>query len=400
MSVDFILPDIGEGIVECEIVRWLVGEGDSVEEDQPVAEVSTDKALVEIPSIYAGRVTRLYYREGETARVHAPLFSIELAGEPEQRGAPGPEPAQGAPPDSGPGPVRDQPERAAPRGRVLATPAVRGIAREHGIDLGRVAGTGKAGRVLKEDLLAHISRHGTESGPAADRVEPIRGVRAAMARKMVAAATTIPHFGYVDEVDVTELVALRQRLRERFAADGVRLTLMPLFIKALSLALREFPVLNSRADDDFTALRYLSAHNIGMAVDSAAGLLVPNVKGVQALTLLEVAREVERLTGAARAGRLGPADLSDGTITLSNVGAIGGTAAMPVINRPEVAIAALGRARALPRFDRAGEVVARQVMTVSWSGDHRIIDGATLARFCNCWKAFLEEPASMLAAMR
>jgi 2-oxoisovalerate dehydrogenase E2 component (dihydrolipoyl transacylase) len=417
MKIDFILPDIGEGIVECEIVQWLVHKGDHIAEDQPVAEVSTDKALVQIPSIHAGRVLELYYAEGDIARVHEPLFALETdqAGEGAEAAAPespaGEQPAAAAQDASAAQPAAAQaPAPAAARGgKVLTTPAVRRLAREHELDLSQVPASGKNERVLKEDVLAYLEQRQSPAasqaagGPAADagdRVEAIRGPRAVMARAMAEAVATIPHFTYVDEVDLTALIDLRQRLKARFEAEGVRLTMMPLFMKALSLALREYPVLNSRPNADCTELHYLASHNIGMAVDSRVGLLVPNVKRVQDLSLLELARELNRLTEVAREGRVDPADLRGGTITISNVGAVGGTVATPIINKPEVAIVALGRVQSLPRFNAQGEVEARQLMTASWSGDHRVIDGATMARFSNAWKDYLEEPATMLAAMR
>lgn len=406
MSVDFILPDIGEGIVECEIVEWLVKEGDYIEEDQPVADVSTDKALVQIPSMHHGRVLKLYYQEGEVAKVHSPLFSIATdEGAVESESAP--EAPQSAPPEaanSAPDPAAGSGPEVAPAGKVLTTPAVRRIAREQALDLTRVAATGKNGRVLKEDVLRHMAK-GDAAGEAPatlvqDRVEALTGVRALMARAMVDSVSSIPHFTYVDEVDMTALIALRQQLKEKYEPQGIRFTLMPLLMKTLSLALTDFPILNSRPNEDCTELHYIASHNIGMAVDAKVGLLVPNVKHVEQRSLLELAEELNRLTVAAREGRLAPADLANGTVTISNVGAIGGTAATPIINKPEVAIVALGKVQSLPRFDADGQVCARQLMNVSWSGDHRVIDGATMARFNNRWKEFLENPATMLTAMR
>lgn len=423
MIKDFILPDIGEGIVECELVEWLVKEGDVISEDQPVADVSTDKALVQIPSMFDGRVVKLYYQQGEIAKVHAPLFAIELA---DGNAATGAEPkaAETTPAASAPAataanaaPAADAMasddmamERAT--SKALTTPAVRRLARENAVDLGQVPATGKNGRILKEDMLNFLSgapasaavATGAPASPAplaaaaGDRVEPIKGVKAVMARAMQESVSTIPHFTYVDEIDLTELVALRLKLKA--AHPDVKITMMPLFMKALSLALTDFPVLNSRVNADCTELTYVGAHNIGMAVDSKVGLLVPNIKNVQSLNILELANAISAITDNARAGRVAPEDLKGGTITISNVGAIGGTAATPIINKPEVAIVALGKLQALPRFNAKGKVEARQIMTVSWSGDHRVIDGGTMARFCNRWKAFLEEPASMLVAMR
>lgn len=419
MIKDFILPDIGEGIVECEVVEWKVKEGDTISEDQVVADVSTDKAVVEIPSMYTGKVVKLHYAQGDIAKVHTPLFAIELDSESSAEAATETEGAS----TSTETPANLEIETLAAdtnqtMSKVLSAPAVRKIARENNIDLGDVAASGKNGRVLKEDVLNYLANgasspvasqnsRGTLNASTAqgvspdqvDKVEAIRGVRAVMASRMSESVATIPHFTFAEEIDVTELIKLRLKLKDQYASDELRITMMPLFIKALSLAIKEFPILNSRANAEFTELSYLAEHNIGMAVDGKAGLLVPNIKNVQALSLLDVAAEVTRLTNVARSGKISPADLSGGTITISNVGAIGGTVATPIINKPEVAIVALGRVQKLPRFNEAGEVEARQIMTVSWSGDHRVIDGGTISRFNNLWKQYLEQPATMLAAM-
>lgn len=417
MIKDFILPDIGEGIVECELVEWLVKEGDLITEDQPVADVSTDKALVQIPSMFDGKVVKLYYQQGDIAKVHAPLFAIELAdgGTVDVAAPKAAEPAAASAPVAAVASPATSDDMAMERAtsKALTTPAVRRLARENAVDLGQVPATGKNGRILKEDMLNFLSGAPATGAPTAsstpastkpvaaavgDRVEAIKGVKAVMARAMQESVSTIPHFTYVDEIDLTELVALRLKLKAAY--PDVKITMMPLFMKALSLALTEFPVLNSRVNADCTELTYVGAHNIGMAVDSKVGLLVPNIKNVQAMNILELANALSAITDSARAGRVAPEDLKGGTITISNVGAIGGTAATPIINKPEVAIVALGKLQSLPRFNAKGEVQARQIMTVSWSGDHRVIDGGTIARFNNRWKEFLEDPASMLVAMR
>ncbi|TDO02971.1 MULTISPECIES: 2-oxo acid dehydrogenase subunit E2 [Halomonas] len=426
---EFKLPDIGEGIVECEVVEWRIKEGDVIEEDQPVVEVMTDKALVEITAPEAGRVTRLYVPKGEIARVHAPLFAyeaeaqIETETEGESTAAPQtPEASKGESAGTAPAPAEPAPRPAAastsetppavglgPHGRIPASPAVRRLLREHGLRLEQVPGSGKQGRVLKEDIQAFLERGGTaaaESAPASEtasstgeaevRVEPLRGVRAAMARQMVASASTIPHFQYGEELDVTELLALRERLKPVAEAQGTKLTLMPFFMKAMALAIRDFPILNSRLNEAGDEIHYLPSCNIGMAVDGKAGLMVPNVKGVESLTLLEIAGEIQRLTHEAREGRVAAADLKGGTISISNIGALGGTYAAPIINAPEVAIVAIGKSQWLPRFDSNDAVVKRAIMTVTWAGDHRLIDGGTISRFCNAWKGYLEAPETML----
>ena len=420
MNKEFILPDIGEGIVECEVIEWKVREGDIIEEDQIVVDVSTDKAIVEIPSMYNGRITKLHHAAGDIAKVHAPLFAIEVEAEAdEDAGSPAPETQSS---EQTPELVvleeaqaQGQTQQSAETNtKVLTTPAVRKMAREHQLDLGTIAGTGKQGRVLKEDVLSFLASdkpadvpssplasipNSTPGVVAEDRVEVIRGVRKIMAERMTESVATIPHFTFVDELDVTELMQLRRNLNEQYGSDELKITLMPLFIKALSLAIKQFPAVNSRANADFSELTYIASHNIGMAVDGANGLLVPNIKAVEQRSILDIAAQVMGLTKAARSGKINPADLKGGSITISNIGAIGGTVATPIINKPEVAIVALGKIQKLPRFDDQGNVMARNIMTVSWSGDHRVIDGGTIARFNNCWKGYLEQPATMLAAM-
>lgn len=432
---DFILPDIGEGIVECELVKWLVSEGDMIEEDQPVVEVMTDKALVEIPAPHKGQIKRLYYKEGDIAKVHAPLFELSEEGSEQADhavntdGDSAPEKATASSTPAGQKtetkkPASDsagsdhQVEDAAASNEITntaqtrtpASPAVRRLVREYDLSLGHISGSGRDGRVLKEDVLAHLKRpQGQTDTPAPAqlaqrtnatdqqvRVEPIKGMKAVMAKRMVAAASTIPHFIFSEDIDVTELLALRAQLKPLAEASGSRLTLMPFIMKAMALAIRDYPILNSRINNEVTEIHYQPQCNIGMAVDSKAGLMVPNIKGVEHLTLLEIADEVTRLTEAAREGRVAQDDLKGGTITISNIGALGGTYASPIINAPEVAIVALGRTQTLPRFDQAGNVTARSIMPVSWAGDHRIIDGGTIARFSNCWKGYLEAPQSML----
>jgi 2-oxoisovalerate dehydrogenase E2 component (dihydrolipoyl transacylase) len=410
ITEDFILPDIGEGIVECEIVEWLVAEGDEIEEDQPVADVMTDKALVQIPAMHSGRVEKLYYAKGDIAKVHAPLFAITRSGGTAPAPAPTAEKAEAvaSKPVSAPtpAPVKTSSEKVVNK-KAVASPAVRRVARELGIDIHQVAGSGKKGRIYKEDVVAHKDGASNVQTAAVapvvtsggTRTEPIKGVKAAMAKAMVASVSTIPHFTYCEEIDMTNLIALRKELKEVYAKQDIKLTMMPFFMKAMSLALKEFPIVNAQVNDDCTEITYFDDHNIGMAVDSKVGLLVPNVKQAQNKSILDLAQDITRLTDSARSGRVATEDLKGGTITISNIGAIGGTVATPIINKPESAIVALGKVQQLPRFNDKGEVEARSIMQVSWSGDHRTIDGGTIARFSNLWKLFLENPSQMLVHM-
>lgn len=445
---DFILPDIGEGIVECEIVKWNVAEGDEIEEDQAVVEVMTDKAVVEIPAKNAGTVHRLYYAQGDIAKVHSALFALEVVGEASATNS-----TADASPSSDIGSsnvasqssvqtqtngLSQQSTQVAPSkfsdgeyeppiaiaGKVLASPAVRRVAREKNIDLSSVKGSGKKGRILKSDVL-NLQQpsvgSSTQSAPSSSssstsqkgdsssvntvvkgsvRTEKVRGIQAAMAKQMSASVYTIPHFTVSDELVMDNLMSLRKLLKPEFEAKNVKLSFMPFFVKAMSLALNEFPVVNSQLNEDATEISYFADHNIGFAVDSKIGLLVPNIKRVQDLSLLDIAVQMQDIIEQARAGRVAGEHLKGGTISISNIGAIGGITATPVINKPEAAIVALGKTQKLPRFDDEGNVSAQNIMAVNWSGDHRIIDGATMVRFNNLWMSYLTQPEKMLMHLK
>jgi len=446
---DFILPDIGEGIVECEIVKWNVAEGDEIEEDQAVVEVMTDKAVVEIPAKNAGIVHRLYYAQGDIAKVHSALFALEVAGEvtttsgtndesPSANNSTSSVASQSSVNTQTKG-SSQQTTQVAPskfsdgeyeppiaiEGKVLASPAVRRVAREKNIDLSTVEGSGKKGRILKSDVLnlqhSNVdtsSQNTSSSAPSSStaeqgdsnststvlkgsvRTEKVRGIQAAMAKQMSASVYTIPHFTVSDELVMDNLMSLRKLLKPEFEAKNVKLSFMPFFVKAMSLALNEFPVVNSQLNEDATEISYFADHNIGFAVDSKIGLLVPNIKRVQDLSLLDIAVQMQDIIEQARAGRVAGEHLKGGTISISNIGAIGGITATPVINKPEAAIVALGKTQKLPRFDDEGNVSAQNIMAVNWSGDHRIIDGATMVRFNNLWMSYLTQPEKMLMHLK
>jgi 2-oxoisovalerate dehydrogenase E2 component (dihydrolipoyl transacylase) len=417
---DFILPDIGEGIVECEVVKWLVAEGQNILEDQPVVEVMTDKALVEIPSKYSGVVTKFYYAEGNIAKVHSPLFAMQITEDDTLR-----EVSSAVTPEikdiklKSPNNITTTSQISADgnkenTGKALASPAVRRLARELEVDLSQIIGSGDKGRVLKDDLSdvslsedqPAILTPSTPSTPSTQvsqittggkHVEPIRGIQAAMAKHMMHSVFTVPHFSVSEEIQLDKLIEARSQLKDVFDKEGVKLSFMPFFIKAMSLALQQFPIINSQVNDSCTEITYFDDHNIGIAVDSKIGLVVPNIKGVQHLSLFEIAQKVNELISLAREGKLKSADLKGGTISISNIGVLGGTVSTPVINAPESAIVAMGKIQRLPRFDENEQVKAVNIMQVSWSGDHRIIDGATMVRFNNLWKKYLENPLYMLA---
>lgn len=419
MYEDFILPDIGEGIVECEVVTWYVQEGEAVVEDQVIADVMTDKVTVEIPALHNGIISKHYYQQGQIAKVGQPLYQIQIAGavaaKTEQNLAIETK-AEAAVTSSATTTALEVPahthiEQANVQDyaqRALATPAVRRIAREQQIDLQRVKGSGKNGRVLKEDLTALQTKLASPACPLpaaavhnglVQRSEKISVIRAAMAKQMTA-ANDIPHFTYSDELDVTRLAKLRMQLKPQLAEQGIQLSFLPFFIKALALAIERFPILNASVNQECTELTYLADINIGIAMDTPAGLLVPNIKRVQDKSIMQIAQALTELIAQARAGKLTREQLTGGTITLSNIGALGGTVATPIINAHELAICALGKLQRLPRFNKKGKVREKMLINVSWSGDHRILDGGTIARFNNAWRDYLEQPESMLLHLR
>ena len=399
--------------MECEVVKWLVTQGQEIIEDQPVVEVMTDKALVEIPAKYSGVVTTLYYAEGDIAKVHSPLFAMQVTDEnsaPQQdtssvKGVETTETNVSNTVTTVTSKLTHTDTEKKNTGKALASPAVRRLARELEIDLSQIAGSGDKGRVLKDDLSVSASPTLgsvviTPKITGGKRVEPIRGIQGAMAKHMMHSVFTVPHFSVSEEIEMDKLIDARSQLKALIENEGVKLSFMPFFIKAMSLALEQFPIINSQINSDCSEVTYFDDHNIGLAVDSKVGLVVPNIKGVQNLSLLEVAKKSNELVDLARQGRLSSADLKGGTISISNIGVLGGTVATPVINAPESAIVALGKIQRLPRFDENDAVKAVNIMHVSWSGDHRIIDGATMVRFNNLWKSYLENPITMLAMTR
>ncbi|XP_027848134.2 lipoamide acyltransferase component of branched-chain alpha-keto acid dehydrogenase complex, mitochondrial [Aphis gossypii] len=414
-TVPFVLADIGEGISEVTVKEWYVNVGDVVSEFDDVCEVESDKATVTITSRYAGTVTKVHHETGATARVGSALVDIEVAEE--GHTAEEPAVAVAAAAASAPEVLADDADRvvagssgepagldssdASVASKVLTTPAVRRIAAEKGIDLTTVRGTGKQGRVLKEDLLGfedHLlsssvptpSAPAVSSPPTEDFV-PLTGYAKTM-RKTMEASNKIPTLVITDEVNLTRLIELKAQL-----APHVKLTLLPFLVKATSLALARHPRINSTASPDFTAYRPNRSHNIGVAIDTPLGLAVPNVKDVQTLSVVGVARRLAELRAKAAKGKLAPSDVTGGTFTLSNMGTIAGSAFQPMILPPEVAIGALGRINYRPRYDDQERLVRTPVMGVSWAADHRILDGAAVARFYKDWKTYVENPSLVLA---
>ncbi len=414
----FELPEIGEGVVEGEIVQWLVQPGEVIAVDQPVCEIMTDKATVEISSPVGGRIASLHGEPGDVVKVHTPLAEIDsgaggAAAPAPKAAAPAPAPAPLA---AAPAPVAAAPAAvAAPAatpaptssGKSVATPAVRRRAREMDIDLAQVSGSGKGGRVLHDDLSTHGSAPVSAAiAPAAlpqSRAVPtgaeqhikIIGLRRKIAEQMVLAKQTAPHFTYVEEIDMTVLWDMRKRLKKSAAERGVKLTFLPFFMKALCQVFKEYPNLNSNVIADPFTLVVKGDVNIGIATDTPQGLFVPVVKNVEQKSILEIAAELADVTTRTREGRASASDFSGGTFTITSVGNIGGVLATPILNTPEVAILGVNQIKERPVVID-GEIVIRRMVYFSSSFDHRVIDGAVAARFTTALKNILEQPESML----
>ena len=455
MAKTFNFPDVGEGITEGELVKWLVSEGDEVKVDQPLAEIETDKAIVEMPSPYAGVVLKLHVQDKDIIKVGDPLVTIGTAEEAAKK-IPAEEKAAeaaGAQPPSAPSPAAEAPaapvaaprpaEAAAPAaaGAAMATPKVRQLARELGLQLSSIRGTGPGGRVTEDDVRrtkAYPEREAlllkkpvppsvqaqaavTEAKPEAEApaakpapeaprpafkikpkydfygsVErvPLRGIRRATAKRMRESADHAVHVTHCDEADATKLELLRQRLRNAAEVKGVNLTYLPIIVKAVVEALKLHPMLNATLDEAEDEIIVKGYYNIGIAVDVPDGLIVPVVKMADDKSVFDIGLEIQNLAAAARDRKLDLADLKGGTFSITNVGVIGGDFATPIINYPEVAILATMKIADRPRV-RAGKVIVRKTLPLCLSFDHRVIDGAAAARFMKDLIKLLEAPDSL-----
>ncbi|WP_370183459.1 dihydrolipoamide acetyltransferase family protein [Alteriqipengyuania sp.] len=431
----FNLPDIGEGIAEAEIVAWHVSIGDVVEEDQQIADMMTDKATVEMESPIAGKVIEVAGEVGDTIAIGSMLVTIEVEGEipddvaEENAKAAEAEPASAPAPKSeeieerievenpdasdaddareaDPEPAPKQPvEKSAPKPdtKVLASPAVRKRARDLGVDLAQVKPV-EDGRVRHGDLdqfLAYSGGYSPASGPRADEQIKVIGMRRRIAQNMSASKRNIPHFTYVDEVDVTALEDMRAQLNNG-RGDKPKLTILPLLITAICQCLPEFPMINATYDDEGGTVTRHGSVNMGMAAQTDAGLMVPVLHDAQAQNIWQLAREIGRLAEAARTGKAKSEEMQGGTLTVTSLGPLGGIATTPVINRPEVAIIGPNKIVERPMFvtgaDGVERVEKRKLMNISISCDHRVVDGWDAASFIQALKARLESPALILAA--
>ncbi|XP_003705758.1 dihydrolipoamide branched chain transacylase E2 isoform X2 [Megachile rotundata] len=388
--VPFRLTDIGEGIRDVTIKGWYVKPGDRVSQFDNICEVQSDKASVTITSRYDGLVKALHYKVDDVALIGDALLDIELDGDSDESTV-----------IENKGNVQVEGEKQIGIEKALATPAVRRIAMENDIKLKDVVPTGKNGRVLKEDILAHLKKISVgseekrvEEKPTAEKV-PIKGYSKHMWKTMTQ-SLSIPHFVYSDECNVDKLTDYRNEVKDTLKQQGVSLSLMPFFIKAASKALEKVPQLNAWLDQENQSLQVLDSHNIGIAMDTPEGLVVPNIKNVQNLSIVEIARELNRLQELGRKTSIPLNDLSQTTFSLSNIGVIGGTYTKPVILSPQIVIGALGKVQTLPRFDDKQNVVAAKIIAISWAADHRVVDGVTMAKYSNLWKHYVENPTLLL----
>ncbi|SDB33824.1 dihydrolipoamide acetyltransferase family protein [Pseudomonas sp. NFACC13-1] len=412
------MPDIGEGIAEVELSVWHVKVGDMVVEDQVLADVMTDKAMVDIPSPVHGRVIALGGEPGEVMAVGSELIRIEVEGAgnlkesaqpaPAAAAAQAPKLAPVATPEpvlektAAPRPAPQAPVARDPDERPLASPAVRKHALDLGIQLRLVQGSGPAGRVLHEDLEAYLAQGPSSqakggSGYAERHDEqqiPVIGMRRKIAQRMQEATQRAAHFSYVEEIDVTALEELRVHLNEKYGASRGKLTLLPFLVRALVVALRDFPQMNARYDDEAQVINRSGAVHVGVATQSDVGLMVPVVRHAEARTLWDSAAEIARLATAARTGKASRDELSGSTITLTSLGALGGIVSTPVLNLPEVAIVGVNKIVERPVVIK-GQIVIRKMMNLSSSFDHRVVDGMDAAQFIQALRGLLEQPATL-----
>ncbi len=415
MAFEFKFPDIGEGLTEGEIVRWLVKEGDEIKEGEPLVEVETDKALAEIPSPRTGVILKILAKEKEIVKVGQVIVVIGEKGE--DLAVPSPKPKsvgvvgelEEAPEEAPTVTTKVEPVKTAlVSEHALATPAVRALARELSVDINKVQGTGPEGRVLEKDVkqFAEGKEKPVEEARKPTKVKkydfygyveriPLRGVRRSIAKAMVKSKYTAPHVSAMDEADVTELWKIREKEKKVAESKGIKLTILPFIIKAVIAGLTEHPSLNATLDDENEEIILKKYFNIGLATDTPEGLMVPVVKNAKDKSIFDLAQEMAQLAEKARNRTIDLADLKGGTFTITNYGTVRGIYGTPIINYPEVAILGVGRIQDMPVV-RRGKVVVRKMIPLSLSFDHRVVDGAEAARFLNTVIARLEDPDLIL----
>ncbi len=433
MTTQITLPHLGENIESGDVLTIFVSAGDTIAVEQDLVEIETDKATMPVPSPEAGKVVKVLVSEGDTLTVGAPLLEIEPATAPPL--ASSPEPAKPKPvsitppePESPAAPIAPQPVAAPAKTQAVAPvvvpgdghssaaagPAVRRLARELGVDLSRVRPSSGGSRITDDDVRAHVLAGNQQAAssvtpgvtppgaPSTDdhggvRREKMSRMRQTIARNMLASYTTIPQLTNFDDVDVTELERIRKDSKDDYAASGIKLTSMPFLIKAIASALKQHPVVNASIDEEANEIVYKEYINIGIAVDTERGLVVPVLRDADRKNIPQIAREMATMAESVRSGSFGVEDLRGGTFTISNLGAIGGTYSTPIINPPEVAILLAGRSRIMPQY-LDGNFEPRLMLPLSLTYDHRIVDGAAAARFLNEVKSYLANPGRLLMA--
>jgi len=411
MANEFKFPDIGEGITEGEIVKWAVKEGDHIEADQTIAEVETDKAVVELPSPFAGTVLKIHFKEKDIIKVGETLVTIGKEGEEVAEEKPEEEIEKTEADKPAPGLVGKITESSQEIKEIRATPKVRRLAKEMGVPLKTVKGTGFQGRITEEDILKVKEKKPKEPEKVAPEEKkpavkikakfdfyggleriPIRGVRRATAKKMSESVHKAAHVTHFEEADATELARMREELKQKGTNKAVKLTFLPFIVKAVVGALKEHPLLNAMMDDEDEEIIIKKYYNIGIAVDVPDGLIVPVIKAADQKSLWELAEEIQMLAEKAKARSLDLADLQGGTFSITNVGMLGGEFATPIINYPEVAILATMRIKDRIRAESGG-IKIKKTLPLCLSFDHRVLDGAEAARFTNDLIQFLENPS-------
>jgi 2-oxoisovalerate dehydrogenase E2 component (dihydrolipoyl transacylase) len=424
----FLLADIGEGITECQLIQWFVQPGARVEHFDKLCEVQSDKASVEITSPFDGVIKKLYYEPDDMAVTGKPLVDIDMDGEEAEESVEKLGESEGKTVEHGmktaekETQTQTQPQRKG-NGKgdfgSLSTPAVRHLTKELDVNISDVTGTGRDGRVTKEDVHRFVSQKTqqtteaeqpsstsastptTHAAQQQDQKLPLTPVQTQMF-KIMTKSLNIPHFLYTSSADMSAVTATRKRLNA--AKTTEKLTHLPFIIKATSLALQKHPLLNSTldttSDPKKPSLTYRSAHNFGVAVDTPSGLLVPVLRNVQDLSIAQIAQQLRVLSEKARTGKLAPGDFSGASFTISNIGSVGGGVVAPIISEPQVAILGVGRSKVVPAFDENDELVKREELVLSWSADHRVVDGAECARCAEHVTRLLEEPMGMLVEMR
>jgi pyruvate dehydrogenase E2 component (dihydrolipoamide acetyltransferase) len=435
MVKEFIFPDVGEGIHEGTIVKWHVKEGDAVKADQTIVDVETDKAVVELPSPATGTILKINFQVGQVVKVGQVLVVVGAPGEaytpsaaPSGHEQPKAEPAAKLPAQSAPQPAQTpaQPQEREPlsqqppgaAGHAMASPATRKLAREMGVDLANVKGTGPGGRITDEDVksggkpaVAGMPVAQPIPGPSApsmagprvsveegDQVVPLTHLRKVIADKMLYSKTHIPHACGMDYVDVTKLSELREKEKKNFEPKGVKLTYLPFIVKAVAIALKQMPLFNAHFDNEKSEIVMKKMHNIGIAVDTPEGLMVPVIKDVDRRSIVEIAQEIEHMAVAARERKLKLDEMRGGTFTITNIGSVGGMYSSPIINPPEVAIMGVHRIKEVPLVVD-GKIKARKILGLSVCFDHRVNDGAAATLFMNIVMKHLEDPDLMLVDM-